>query len=51
MNIVKKVYNNLKIELMQWQLHMARGTSFGSKKNISWPRKRNLDNKFRRFEV
>ena len=33
-NIVKKVHNNLKIELVQWQTRNLRGISFDNKKNI-----------------
>ena len=31
-NIVKKVHNNLKIELMQWQAHSVRGSLFENNK-------------------
>ena len=31
----KKVRNNLKTELMEWQAHMVRGIFFDNKKNIS----------------
>ena len=43
--------NNLKIELMQWQPHMVRGSSFDKNKNISLPKKRILEKKIKRFEV
>ena len=31
-SIVKKVHNNLKIELMQWQAHSVRGSLFENNK-------------------
>ena len=40
----KVIHNNLKIELMQWQGHRLRGSSFDNKKNISWPRESNMEN-------
>ena len=35
---------------MKWQAYVVKGTSFNNKKNIPWPRKRNLENKFKPFE-
>ena len=40
----EKVHNNLRIELMQWQAHRLKGSLVDNKKNIPWPRKRNLEN-------
>ena len=42
-----EVYNNLKIELMQWQAHRARRSLFDNEKNCSL----NFENKSKRFEV
>ena len=44
LNIVEKIHNNLRIELMQWQAHRLRGSLVYNKKNIFWPRPRNLEN-------
>ena len=40
----KKMHNNLRIELMQWQARRLRGSLLDCKKNILWLRKRNLEN-------
>ena len=40
----KKMPNNLRIELMQWQAHMLNGSLVNNKKNILWPRKTKLEN-------
>ena len=40
----EKVHNNLRIELMQWQAHRLKESLVDNKKNIPWPRKRNLEN-------
>ena len=50
-NIEKIIHNNSKIELMQWWAERVRGISFDNKGNIPWPRKSNLEAKFKRFEV
>ena len=38
------MHNNLKIELLHWQAHRLRGSLVDNKKNIPWPRNRNLEN-------
>ena len=40
----KKMHNNLRIELMQWQAHRLRGSLVDNKKSLLWPRKKNLEN-------
>ena len=35
---------------MQWQAHRVKGSSIDNK-NIPWTRKRNLEKKFKGFEV
>ena len=40
----KKMPNNLRIELMQWQAHMLKGSLVNNKKNILWPRKTKSEN-------
>ena len=38
------MHKNLKIELMQWQVHRLKESLVDNKKNIPWLRRRNLEN-------
>ena len=42
--LFSKNKDNLRTELMQWKAHRLRGSLVDNKKNIPWPRNRNLEN-------